>query len=50
MPSRASPRIASVDEASRLLAAPAAEDRALWTTAFYAGVRRTRCAPAAVGR
>ena len=33
-------RIASPDEALRLLAALPARDRALWATAFYAGLRR----------
>lgn len=33
-------RIASPSEAARLLAALPAQDRALWATAFYAGLRR----------
>jgi integrase len=33
-------RIATVDEASRLLDALPVRDRALWATAFYAGLRR----------
>src|SRR6185295_11878996 len=33
-------RVASVNEADRLLAALPADDRALWSTAFFAGLRR----------
>jgi integrase len=33
-------RIASREEATALLAALRPEDRALWATAFYAGLRR----------
>ncbi len=33
-------RVASPDEASRLIAALPAQDRALWATAMYAGLRR----------
>jgi integrase len=33
-------RIASLNEADRLLAALPDDDRALWSTAFFAGLRR----------